>query len=68
MRIVGPRSLALAPHSLALFSPAEGNQEEVAQDDISMTEKSETDVVNILVKWYDRNIKHVMDSRQYQPC
>ncbi len=46
----------------------EGNQEEVAQDDISVTEKSVAEVVFILLDRYDRNLTEVTDSRQCQPC
>ena len=44
----------------------EGNEEEAAQDDISVTEKSVAEVVHILLDRYDRNLIKVMDSRQCQ--
>ncbi len=48
-------------------SPPEGNKEDVAQNDISVAEKTATEVVYILPDSYNRNITQVTDSRQCQP-
>ena len=46
----------------------EGNQEETAQDNISVTEQSVGEVAFILLDRYDRNLTEVTNSRQSQPC
>ncbi len=47
---------------LATRFSAEGNQEEAAHDDISVTEKSVAKVVFILLDRHDRNLTQVSDN------